>query len=152
MRALWRCLLGGSAGLLALGCGGGGRLPGQVSVETDRQRYRAGERVLLRIRNPTGAAVLNDLCEGEVEGLHPERGWSGTLGAARACLFDHQSASAVRPIPARGVGADTFDLNACAYAGRWRVTLGLRDSAGRPLPPGQRTSNEFVVESERGPA
>lgn len=144
-----RTLAIGAAALLGA-CRDGSPPEGQLTIRTDRDRYRAGEQVVVEVHNRTGAAVWDHGCR-VVEGYRPAFGWNASLGT----MLDCESIGVADPPPRRMVPGAVVRMalptNRCAYAGTWRVRLSLGDAEGRLLPLERRVSEPFTIESRRLP-
>lgn len=122
---------------------------GQLTIRTDRDRYHAGEQVVVEVHNRTGDTVWDPGCR-VVEGYRPTFGWNATLGVMMDCDFIGRPEPPQRIVPG-GVTRVALPTNRCAYAGRWRVRLSLEDAGGQPLPLERRVSEPFIIESPRLP-
>jgi hypothetical protein len=123
----------------------------RVHVITAQENYQPKERVVVRIENGRPEPIVNDKCGGELVGLHPDLGWNATLGEVRFCLAGPEAERRPpgRVIAPGATASDTFFVSSCAYSGRWRIELALRDLEGELLPLEERVSNHFQVESDR---
>ena len=142
VRARRRSVLGVSAALLACACGAPTELEPRVRARSTAGVYGPGSLLLIRISNPTGRAIVNDRCAGELEG------WTlGGFGGPPPMTVSRFCGTPVPPtrIDVGGTAEDTLQIPPTFVVGQWRVRLDLRDDRGRLLPDGERTTNIFTV-------
>lgn len=134
----------GLCGLLAvtevLACGSTDASHGLL-IRPDHNSYRAGDPIGFILTNQSGRPVWYR-CN-RVEGLDPDSGWTASFGGT-SCASREESAQLRRVGPGETLRLVT-QTNRCAYSGRWRVVVFVRDSSGTKLRQSEHTSNEFHI-------